>query len=102
MSRQFDPEAIAALAKKVAGLKDGYGSASTELGDGDPGEAYGHLSNAAAAGSTVKGFHSSVNSELEAAGKLVDAAAEALANAAKQMRNDEDETAHSFGGSQRA
>ncbi|WP_286901228.1 hypothetical protein [Thermocrispum sp.] len=101
MSRQFDPDAIASLAKKVAGLTDGYSKASQELGDGDPGTAFGHLSNAASAGSTVKAFHSNVNKELDAANELVQAAADALASAAERLRDDDGETAHSFGGSKR-
>lgn len=99
MSRRFDPEQIAALANRVAELKDGYSRAGTELGDGNPGGAYGDLKNAASAGKTMQGFYSGVNSELGAAAKLVDAASQALANAAERMRNDEDEGAHTFGGS---
>lgn len=98
MSRRFDPEQIAELAKKVGGLKDGYGKASTDLGDGDPGGAYGDLSNAASAGKTMQGFYSGVNAELGAAAKLVDAASQALANAAGLMQNDEDEGVYTFGG----
>ncbi|WP_245566523.1 hypothetical protein [Thermocrispum agreste] len=101
MSRRYDPEAIASLAKKVAGLTDGYSKTSDDLGDGDPGTAFGHLNNAASAGSTVKGFYSNVNSELRAANELVQAAADALASAAERLRDDDDETAHSFGGSKR-
>lgn len=98
MSRRFDPDAIAALAKKVGGLKDGYSKTGTDLGDGDPGGAYGDLSNAASAGKTMQGFYSGVNSELGAAAKLVDAASEAMANAARNMQGDEDVTVHNFGG----
>lgn len=99
MTRRFDPDVIAGLANKVGGLKDGYSQAGTDLGDGDPGGAYGALSNAASAGATMQGFYSGVNTELGAAGKLVDAASQALANAAERMRNDEDQSAHTFGGS---
>lgn len=98
MSRRFDPDAIAALAKKVGELKDGYSRTGTELGDGDPGGAYGDLSNAASAGKTMQGFYSGVNAELGAAAKLVGAASQALANAATRMQGDEDETVHNFGG----
>lgn len=98
MSRRFDPDAIAALAKKVGGLKDGYSKTGTELGNGDPGGAYGDLSNAASAGQTMQGFYSGVNAELSAAAKLVDAASEALASAATRMQGDEDQSAHTFGG----
>lgn len=98
MSRRFDPDAIAALAKKVGGLKDGYSKTGTDLGDGDPGGAYGDLSNAASAGKTMQGFYSGVNAELGAAAKLVDAASEAMANAARNMQSDEDVTVHNFGG----
>lgn len=101
MSRRFDPDAIAALAKKVGELKDGYSKTGTELGDGNPGGAFGDLSNAASAGKTVQGFYSGVNAELGAAAKLVDAASQALANAAKGMQGDEDETVHTFGGGSR-
>lgn len=101
MSRQFDPDAIAALAKKVGGLKESYNKTGTELGDGDPGGAYGDLSNAASAGQSMKGFYSGVNSQLGAAAKLVDAASEALAKAAQSMQNDEDESVHTFGGGDR-
>lgn len=99
MSRRFDPDAIAALAKKVGGLKDGYTNAGTELGDGDPGGAYGDLSNAASAGKTTQGFYQGVNAELGAAAKLVEAASQALANAAARMQDDEDQGVHTFGGS---
>ncbi|WP_216206283.1 hypothetical protein [Amycolatopsis aidingensis] len=98
MSRRFDPDQIAALAKKVGELKGGYGKAGTELGDGDPGGAFGELSNAASAGRTVQGFYSNVNSELGAAAKLVDAASQALAYAAERMRDDEDGAVHTLGG----
>lgn len=98
MSRRFDPDAIAALAKKVGGLKDSYTNAGTELGDGDPGGAYGDLSNAASAGKTTQGFYQGVNAQLSAAAKLVEAASQALSNAAAGMQHDEDESAHSFGG----
>ncbi|OLZ50914.1 hypothetical protein [Amycolatopsis keratiniphila] len=89
MTRRFDPEQIAALAKKVGGLKDGYTGTGKDLGDGDPGAAFGDLKNAAGTGTTIKGFHRGVNAELAAAAKLVDAASNALANAAQRMRNDE-------------
>lgn len=98
MSRRFDPDQIAALADKVGKLKDGFSTAGTELGDGDPGGAYGELSNAASAGQTVQGFYSGVNSELGAAAKLVDAASQALAHAAERMRYDEDQAVHTLGG----
>jgi len=101
MSRRFDPDAIAALAKKVGELKDGYSKTGAELGDGDPGGAYGDLSNAASAGKTMQGFYSGVNAELGAAAKLVDAASQALANAARGMQNDEHQTVHTFGGGDR-
>ncbi len=89
MTRRFDPEQIASLAKKVGGLKDGFSKTGKELGEGDPGGAYGDLKNAASSGKTVQGFHKGVNAELAAAAKLVDAASQALANAAERMRNDE-------------
>lgn len=98
MTRRFDPEQIASLAKKVGGLKDGFGKTGTDLGDGDPGGAYGDLSNAASAGKAVKGFYSGVNAELGAAAKLVDAASQALASAAERMRNDEAAGVHTLGG----
>jgi hypothetical protein len=98
MSRRFDPEQITELAKKIGQLRDGYSKAGTELGDGDPGGAYGDLSNAASAGKTMQGFYSGVNTELGAAAKLVDAASQALANAAELMRNDEDQGVYTFGG----
>ncbi len=98
MSRRIDPEQIAALAKKVGGLKDGFSKTGTDLGDGNSGGAYGDLKNAASAGKTVQGFYSGVNAELEAAGKLVDAASIALANAAERMRNDEVAGVHTLGG----
>lgn len=91
MTRRFDPEQIAALAKKVGGLKDGFSKTGTDLGKGDPGGAYGDLSNAAGAGKTTQQFYSNVNAELGAAAKLVDAASQALAYAAQRQRNDEDE-----------
>ena len=102
MSRHFDPDAIAALAKKVGQLKDGYSKTGTDLGDGNPGGAFGDLSNAASAGKTVQGFYGGVNAELSAAAKLVDAASQALANAATRMQDDEDDSAHTFGGGLRA
>jgi len=37
MSRRFDPDAIAALAKKVGELKDGYSKTGAELSDCDAG-----------------------------------------------------------------
>ncbi|SFB63899.1 hypothetical protein SAMN05216266_13828 [Amycolatopsis marina] len=98
MSRRFDPEQIAELAKRVGDLRDGYSKASADLGDGDPGGAYGDLSNAASAGKTMQRFYGGVNTELGAAAKLVDAASQALANAAELMRNDEDQGVHTFGG----
>jgi hypothetical protein len=101
MTRRFDPEQIAALAKKVGGLKDGYSKTGTDLGDGDPGGAYGDLSNAAGAGKTMQGFCGNVNAELSAAAKLVDAASQALAYAAERMRNDENDGVHTLGGGNR-
>jgi hypothetical protein len=98
MSRRIDPDAIAALAKKVGGLKESYRKAGTELGDGNPGGAYGDLNNAANAGKTMQSFYSGVNSELGAAAKLVEAASEALANAANRVQGDEDASVHTFGG----
>ncbi len=98
MTRRFDPEQIAALAKKVGGLKDGFSKTGKDLGDGDPGGAFGDLSNAASTGKTVKGFHTGVNAHLAAAEKLVDAASQALANAAQRMRNDEAAGVHTLGG----
>ncbi|ANN16133.1 hypothetical protein [Amycolatopsis orientalis] len=101
MTRRFDPEQIASLAKKVGGLKHGFGKTGTDLGEGDPGGAFGELSNAASAGKTVKGFYGNVNAELSAAAKLVDAASQALAHAAERMRNDEAEGVHVLGGGNR-
>ncbi|WP_181776788.1 hypothetical protein [Amycolatopsis pittospori] len=98
MTRRFDPEQIAALAKKVGGLKDGFSKTGTELGNGDSGGAFGDLSNAASAGKTVQGFHKGVNAELAAAEKLVDAASQALLTAAQRMRNDEAAGVHTLGG----
>ncbi|MGH3467117.1 MAG: hypothetical protein ACRDQF_05230 [Thermocrispum sp.] len=98
MSRRFDPDAIAALARKVGELGHGYSKTGNELGDGDPGGAYGDLSNAASAGKTMQGFYGGVNTELGAAAKLVDAASQALSNAATGMQDDEDENVHTFGG----
>lgn len=98
MDRRFDPDHIAALASKVGQLKDGYSKVSTDLGDGDPGGAYGGLSNAASAGETTRRFHSAVNTELGAAATLVDAASHALADAAERMRNDEEHGVRTFGG----
>lgn len=98
MSRRYDPEQIAALATKVGGLKDSYSKAGTELGDGNPGGAFGDLSNAAGAGKTMQGFYGGVNSELGAAARLVEAASQALADAASRLRTDEDEAVHTFGG----
>ncbi|RZQ60057.1 hypothetical protein [Amycolatopsis suaedae] len=96
MTRRFDPDQIAELAKKVGGLKESYGKAGTELGDGNPGEAYGHLKNAASAGQTMQGFYKGVNAELNAAAKLVEAASQALAYAAERMRTDEDQAVHTL------
>ncbi|WP_414938336.1 hypothetical protein [Amycolatopsis sp. cmx-11-51] len=101
MTRRFDPEQIAALAKKVGGLKDGYSKTSTDLGNGDPGGAYGDLGNAGNAGKTTQKFYSGVNAEMAAAAKLVDAASEALAKAAERMRNDEAEGVHVLGNGKR-
>ncbi|MFD8492760.1 hypothetical protein [Amycolatopsis sp. NPDC059657] len=101
MARRFDPEQIAELAKKVGGLKDGISTTGKDLGNGDPGGAFGHLSNAANAGKTVQGFHKGVNAELAAAGKLVDAASAALADAARLIDNYEDEGAYTFRGAKR-
>ena len=98
MSRRFDPDQIAELARKVGGLKDSYSSAGKALGDGDPGGAYGDLRNAASAGKTMQGFYGGVNSELGAASELIDAASQALAKAAERMRNDEGQGVHTFGG----
>lgn len=98
MDRRFDPEHIAGLATKVGKLSDGYSQVSTDLGDGDPGGAYGGLSNAARSGETTRHFYSAVNSQMEAAGRLVDAASQALADAAERMRNDEDQGVHTFSG----
>lgn len=101
MTRRFDPEQIAALAKKVGGLKEGYGKTGTDLGNGDPGGAYGDLSNAASVGKTTQNFYSNVNAELGAAAKLVDAAAEALAYAAERMRKNEADGVYILGGGNR-
>ncbi|GAA1239914.1 hypothetical protein GCM10009676_25850 [Prauserella halophila] len=98
MSRQFDPEQIAELATKVGQLKDSFTKTGTDLGDGDPGSAYGSLSNAASAGETMRHFYSGMNSELKAAANLVDAASRALADAAERMQGDEDAGVHTFGG----
>lgn len=98
MTRRFDPDAIDAVAKKVGELTDGYSTAGTDLGDGNPGGAYGDLSNAATAGKTMQGFYSAVNTELGAAAKLVDAASQALTNAATSLREDEARGVHVFGG----
>jgi hypothetical protein len=98
MTRRFDPDQIASLAKKVGGLKDGFSKTGTDLGDGNPGGAFGELSNAASAGKTVQGFYSGVNAELNAAAKLVDAASAALASAAARMRADEAQGVHTLGG----
>lgn len=97
MTRRFDPDQIAALATKVGGLKDGYSKAGSDLGDGNPGGAFGDLKNAASAGQTMQGFCSNVNTELGAAAKLVDAASAALASAAGRMQNDEEEGVRTFG-----
>lgn len=96
MTRRFDPEQIAALAKKVGGLKETFSKTSTELGDGNPGDAYGHLGNAANSGKTTQAFYGKVNAELGAAAKLVDAASGALADAVRLMVNDEDEGVQTF------
>lgn len=98
MSRQFDPEQIAELATKVGRLKDGFSKTSSDLGDGDPGSAYGQLGNATSSGETMRHFYSGVNSELSAAANLVDSASRALAEAAERMRGDEDAGMHTFGG----
>lgn len=98
MSRRFDPEQIAALASKVGALRDGYSRTGTDLGDGNPGGAFGSLSNAASAGRTMQGFYSGVNSEMNTAANLVDAASQALAKAAELMRRDEDEGVRTFRG----
>jgi hypothetical protein len=98
MARQFDPDQIAALAKKVGGLKDDFNKAGTDLGDGNPGGAYGHLSNAASASATTQGFYRAVNAQLSAAAELVDAASQALAYAAERMRYDEDQATYTLGG----
>jgi len=98
MTRQFDPDVINALANKVGQLKNDYSNAGTELGDGDPGGAYGELTNAASAGTTTKGFYGAVNTELGAAAKLVDAASQALALAAARLQEDEDRGVRAFGG----
>ncbi|SDY10309.1 hypothetical protein SAMN05421504_104513 [Amycolatopsis xylanica] len=96
MTRRFDPEQIAALAGKVGGLKDALSKAGKDLGDGNPGTAYGSLSNAANAGKTTQGFYSGVNAELAAASKLVTAASEALAYAAKLQQGNEDDGVDTF------
>ncbi|MBB3661302.1 MULTISPECIES: hypothetical protein [Prauserella salsuginis group] len=98
MSRQFDPDHIAELASKVGRLKDNFSKASTDLGDGNPGGAFGDLNNAASAGKTMQHFYNGVNSELSAAANLVDAASQALSSAAERMRTDEDEGVHTFRG----
>lgn len=98
MTRRFDPDAIAALANKVGGLKEGFNKTGTELGDGNPGGAFGDLSNADSAGKAMQGFYSGVNGQLGAAAKLIDAASQALANAAKGMQDSEDANVHTFGG----
>lgn len=98
MARRFDPDVIDALAAKVGELKDSFSTAGTNLGDGNPGGAYGELSNAASAGKTMQGFYGSVNTELGAAAKLVDAASQALVNSAALMREDEARGVHTFGG----
>jgi hypothetical protein len=98
MTRQFDPEMINALAGKISELKGSYTQVGTDLGDGDPGDAYGELKNAASAGTTMKGFYKSVNNELSAAGRLVEAASQALTQAATDLQNDEDEGVRTFGG----
>ncbi|WP_370947968.1 hypothetical protein AB5J62_10355 [Amycolatopsis sp. cg5] len=96
MARRFDPEQIAALAKKVGGLKDGIGKTGKDLGDGNPGGAYGSLGNAASAGKTTQGFYSGVNAELTAAAQLVTAASEALAFAARRQDINEDDGVDTF------
>lgn len=98
MGRRFDPEAIAELAKKVGGLQDSFTKTGSDLGDGDPGGAYGDLGNAASAGETTQGFYRGVNAQMGAAAKLVDAASRALSEAASGMQSDEDEGVHTFGG----
>lgn len=98
MARRFDPDQIAALAKKVGGLKDDFNRTGTDLGDGDPGGAYGDLGNAASASATTQSFYRGVNTELSAAAELVDAASQALAHAAERMRYDEDEATYTFRG----
>ncbi|WP_020669522.1 hypothetical protein [Amycolatopsis nigrescens] len=98
MSRRYDPDQIAVLAKKVGDLKDAYRKTGTDLGNGDPGGAYGDLSNAASAGKAMQGFYGGVNSQLDAAAKLVEAASKALANAAERMQNDEDAVIHTLEG----
>lgn len=98
MTRQFDPEQIAALAARVGGLKESFSSTGTGLGNGDPGGAYGDLKNAASAGQAMQGFYGGVNAHLGAAANLVDAASQALAKAAERMRNDEDQAMHTLGG----
>ncbi|MBN6035984.1 hypothetical protein [Amycolatopsis sp. 195334CR] len=97
MTRRFDPDQIAELAKKVGALQDRFTTAGTDLGDGDPGGAYGSLKNAANAGQATKGFYSGVNSEFTAAAGLVEAASQALSIAAERMRNDEDAVIHTLG-----
>src|SRR5690606_26737360 len=54
MTRQFDPDQINALAGKVGELRDRYSTVGTDMGDGDPGDAYGALPNAGKASSTMK------------------------------------------------
>jgi len=100
MSRQFDPDHIDELAKKVTQLKDVCIGARGELGEGDSdsGGAFGSLKNAASAGETINGFYGKVNAELKAAENLVDSASLALTEAALRMRNDEAEGVRTFGG----
>lgn len=98
MSRQYDPEYIASLATRVGQLKDSFTKTSTDLGDGDPGSAFGDLSNASKTGETMRHFHSGVNSELSAAANLVESASQALSKAAERMRGDEDTGVQTFGG----
>ncbi|TCP43448.1 hypothetical protein EV191_12262 [Tamaricihabitans halophyticus] len=98
MSRQFDPDEIAALATKIGKLKESFNQTGTDLGDGNPGGAYGNLRNAASADSTTQAFYQGVNTQMGAAARLVDAAAKALEQAAERMRNDEDEGVRTFGG----
>ncbi|OZM74698.1 hypothetical protein CFN78_00145 [Amycolatopsis antarctica] len=98
MTRRFDPEQIAALAARVGGLRDSFSDTGTALGSGDPGGAYGDLKNAASAGQAMQGFYGGVNAHLGAAASLVDAASQALAQAAERMRNDDDQAIHTLGG----